>query len=102
MKSWDIGVNSIHKTASYILIEAPWYTFVLESIVMNICGRIPCIPLLSKNYDDLHDWFHSTICSPITYWCNRKTSDIFIEADYDEIKRKYKDNNPELFQFEDE
>ncbi len=100
MRRWSTGTNDYYFTAGIFLKEAPWYVFMIESIVMNICHLIPRIPLpksikviregeeytLRDWYGTTADLFHIYVCAPISGWCSKKTKTHDIEFPYKMLK----------------
>ncbi|HRK02503.1 MAG TPA: hypothetical protein PLH57_07530 [Oligoflexia bacterium] len=72
------------------VIEGPWYAFALQDFSCWICDRVPTIPFpaipmiddegqattWAQWWGDLNQWWHVTICSPVSYWanCNIRTA----------------------------
>ena len=44
MKTWDYGINSLHKTGYIWFEEAPWYIFAIDSFTTWLCDYFPPIP----------------------------------------------------------
>jgi len=95
MRRWCIGTNNYYFTSSIYLEEAPWYIFVIETGIQNICSWIPNIPLpkfkiirdgektdLKEYYGSIHDLFHIFICDPLFQWSYKKIKIIPIELPY--------------------
>lgn len=107
MRKWSYAANSYHKTANYILEEAPWYIFLIEEVNFFICNLVPHISLLNigkvwdeedKKYFTWKEWYgsldtcwHMLVCDRIFQWCKKRTKEIAIEYDYEKLKK----NHPE-------
>jgi hypothetical protein len=109
MRRWGIGYNNYYFTSSIHLEEAPWYVFMLETTIQNICHYFPRIPLpkikiirdnektnLREYYGTTGDLFHVYICEPIFGWCWNKIKENSFNFPYLTLKEQYPDS------FEDE
>lgn len=84
MRNWNIGTNSVYKTASISLEEGPLWAFLIDELSTRLCDLIPPIPFpkIGKIVDeetggtynwrewhgDLRSWWHSHIDEPLTWW----------------------------------
>jgi len=97
MRRWSIGINSYHKTASYLLSEAPWYIFGLEDCVQLVCDILQSIPIINWRMPWEIDWsladlFHCYVDMPIFTFCEDRTTCWCSTIDYDEALKRH----PEL------
>ena len=107
MRRWGIGTNSLFKTASYDLEEAPWWIFAIEYSIEWLCDCVPSIPfpdiklkLLSQKdaddcndgdrvvsmkgwYGDLQQWFCAAVHMSLTNWCYRKMEITIVNSTWD-------------------
>lgn len=120
MKFWTYAANSYYKTASYILEEGPWYSFVIESLIETICESLMVIPIpfgsnikikrdfldngeyetytLKEWYGSLGDIFHVYICSPISEFCYKKRQETHLNTDYEQLKKERYKESPDIFE----
>lgn len=126
MRYWRIATNDIHRTASVVLHEGPWWKFALSSIIDKCCyvlQKLPDIPVprckltvvghtmppgaTDFNFDDweawhattVEEWFHWSICTRLLVWADESTEVAYLELDFDELEKKLPD---EIFRTEDD
>ncbi len=120
MRSWSYGVNSLHKTASIYLDEAPFYIFFLDWLANVLCELIPTIPLpkirmrlkdpediecnggekwttLDEWYGDWSQAFHLFVHMPVFDFCTRKTKDECIPIGYKKLRKIFYERDKEYW-----
>ena len=104
MQRWSIGRNSIYKTASVWLEEAPWWSFLLQDLSQTICGLIPPIPFpkigkiviadedvkfygkkvynWNEYWGNLSQWWHNYIDDPVFWFFYKQVKHYSVDIDY--------------------
>lgn len=109
MRSWSYAINSLKKTSSISLEEAPFYIFSLDSLVGRICDYMPSIsfPRILKKlkdkedikwndgkewttwkdwYGDLSQFFCTHVHNPISNFCHERMRTKSVPMDYDKLR----------------
>jgi hypothetical protein len=116
MKTWDYGVNSLHKTRHVWFEEAPWYIFAIDSFTTWLCDYFPPIPfpaisMTDENgekttwkeyYGDTRAFFHVKVHDPIFQWVESKKKTIIVDTPYEFLKEKFYETDKEFFDGEEE
>lgn len=86
MRNWDIGTNSVYKTAFVFLEEGPWWAFAGRDLTWIFCDLIPRIPfpkigkIVDEDgevynwqtwYGDLNSWWHVYIDDNLYFWFSK-------------------------------
>lgn len=120
MRYWSYAINSYYKTATIYLEEASMFILFLERMVEFLCDifsvvGLPHIPwvLFDKTsiefnsgerkiyLDEWHGTLGSVFCmlihSPVISFCDKYKKRIGYEADYNEVKKLFYNENKKFF-----